>query len=240
MRLHRKAQRGMTLIEMVFAMAIFAIFFTMMLTFISRLSEGAATEEMISDLDREADRVVFQLASVLRSARIPGDAPDDWVQDLENDPTTIKFFVPVDADGDGDDLDPNLDVEWGAIREDLNSGQYLDAAGDRYYTVYLFSQTGTYAETTRNLDLNRDGDATDTYRVGRLIKRYPACSLAAQRDFILTSDIVLLGDFDGDGTEDPLFELNGSRITIDLHVCRTDVQEPLVRRITTDVDMRNM
>lgn len=264
--------KGMTLTEVIFAMAIFSVTIVAMLLFFSSLAESVKLEEQISDLDRNADRVVEKMSEELRGAFIPGDAPADWVTPLNAGAAEVTYLVAVDHDGDGDELDANLDPEWGCVREDYSPGEFLDlshltnpsATTNRFYQRFRFVQTQTFSESLSRADLNSDGDMNDTFAVGRIEKVYfgGTCNNAGSvhngvttaTSFTneLTGNIVVQGldsngdgdpdliDLDNDGNTDPIFSLNGTQLNINLYVTKPDDKTPVLRRITSSVELRNM
>jgi type II secretory pathway pseudopilin PulG len=252
--------KGMTLVEVTFAMTIFAIMIVAMMTYIASVSEGVAAVEQTSDIERDGNRVLEKMCEMLRGAFVPGDAPADWVSPLNSGADSISFLVPVDHDGDGDTIDSDLEGEWGAIRyEQYTPGQFLDlshttnpnSSTNRFYTTFSFVQSSTFSESSRNIDMNLDGDTSDTFRIGHIEKSYPSgvCSNAGSTHNgtsapawtnEIVGNIIIVGDFDNDGSEDPIFALTGSRLTITLNVCDVDEVTPILRTLVGTVELRNM
>ncbi|MHC4872351.1 MAG: PulJ/GspJ family protein [Planctomycetota bacterium] len=264
-------QKAMSLVEVIIAMAVFAVVTIAMLTFFANFADNVKTEEQIADLDRTADRAVDKMSQELRGAFIPGDAPADWVTPLNAGAADISYLVAVDHDNDNDELDANLAAEWGCIREDYSPGEFLDLSRltdpnnptDRFYQQYRFVENGTFDEAAQRADINNDGDSTDTFALGYIEKRYLSGSCtnagsvhngvnAPEVLVRLTGDIVIQGqdtngdgdpdliDLDNDGDTDPIFSLNGTQLTINLFVTKMNEKIPVIRRVTSTVELRNM
>jgi prepilin-type N-terminal cleavage/methylation domain-containing protein len=255
----RRRRDGMTLVEVVIAMAILAVFMIGMMGYMTTLTDSTGVQQQAATVLQTADKAVLEMTGPLRMGFIPGTSPD-WRTAVNGGSNTVRFVVPVDPDGDGDDLDDDLQVVWGSMRPDAVPGHVaLETGGalEEFYNAYTFVQAADldgnpvfFQESTRGLDLNNDGDATDSYRVGHLELHYVGGTVSDSDsphngetfdtlEVRITPDIVLFGDLDGDGSDEPIFTLNGSELTVDLYMCRVNEDVPLLQRVTTTLDLRN-
>ncbi len=245
-------ERGMTLVEVLIASAILTVFLVGMMGFMGTLSDSTSLHRVRADLLTQGDRVLNTMTETLRSSFIPGTSPNDWQTSLNAGDTQVRFVLPLDFDGDGDVVDAALDPEWGVYREDVTPYSYVlfDPAAASPAQRYYFQSSRTYSESAANVDLNRDGDTNDSFQIGSIILEYPSGSYTPVGGSTPSSiaagtvrqigDIVISGDMDGDGVIDPIFLLNGSRLTINLWLTNLDMEEPPVQQVTTDIDLRNM
>lgn len=246
-----RQERGLTLIEIAIASTIIGILIVGMMTFMSTLSDSTTRHRLSAAMMRNADSAIKQMTGELRSGFVPGDSPNDWQTALNAGDDEIRYVQPLDFDQDGDEVDVNLNTEWGIAREDTTPASYIQFDPDANSPAlrYVFVQDRTFSESARGTDINLDGDTADTYDVGALVWRIPAgtwtyfgggTTAPGDLDIRITGDIVLVGDFDDDGDADPIFQLNGSRLTIDLWVGDVEAEEPVLQHAVTTVDMRNM
>lgn len=239
-----RGQRGFTMLEMMIATAILTIIIVATLTTMSSMSTSVQIETMVAQTEQKGNKALEMMAEALRSANIVG-------LPLVGS-GTMRFMVPVDHDGDGDALDGNLDIEWGAQREEVDlAGKTVEILAAT--TIFRYIPTGSFSEAGR-IDLNRDGDTADTFDVGRIEKVYeggtttaypgvPAVTYSQIVVEIVDSVVRLQGqdvaDIDGDDQLDPMFWQDGSTIRIILFLAKTSETEPLMVKLTTSVELRN-
>ena len=120
------------------------------------------------------------------------------------DGTGFVFQVPTDPNGGTNFLDGGQ-VTWGATV----AGQ---ASLDGCSTLF-FQPNAQLTEVEARTDLNRDGDLTDTYDLGKIVMRtwnqadpaQPVIETGLCPDIVLQEQCNWGGDLDGDGFDDPMF-----------------------------------
>ncbi|MGH8191292.1 MAG: PulJ/GspJ family protein [Rhodanobacteraceae bacterium] len=226
-------KRGLTLIELMIAVAILAVLFALVYDSLVHLSTGMSGEIASSVLNQQTERGLDRMMQTLRSAKFQNLA-DTGGQQLE-------FYVPVDPDQDGDSLDSKLNIEW---------GQSGSPTGDKLNAVMAirFVKTSTYSEASHNYDLNRDGNKTESFDIGHLEQDYySGATVTGTPTYIrsITPDIVIqktgqtVADLNGDGTTDPIFLQNGNKLQIRLYVTNTLEESPRFQLFETSVPLRN-
>lgn len=255
--------RGMTLMEIMLANAIFSTVIIGALVFMLSISQSSSVEYQALTLEQDANRVLEEMAHTLRAAKVTarGTEPDDL--DPENgkmEAGQLCFQVPVDHDEDGDttsvDATGQLVPEWGAKREDRFPSDYVDG-----FIVYRFNGTRVFQEASRNIDLNRDGDTTDEFDIGHMEIEYtdggthlgiapPANSVSVNMmsgNAIVRVRDQVIGDIDGDGGDDPMFAINpqgnlaksGTVLTITVFTSKPEERIPLLLKTVTSIELRN-
>lgn len=246
---------GFTLIEMMMVTAIMSV----ILFAVSVVMNTASTELAVSmpetDLQKNSQRVVMQMAEALAEAsagRLNVAAGTDWV--------AVTFKVPVDPDAaGGDPLNDDYTVCWGARWGDS------EAPGGR--NAFVWQKTGAVDEATEipgglNININTEAagtdatrDMTDVFHLGRLVFIYdpdasfPPTLNGDETVHRLTGDWVVQtgdagsfgGDIDGDENADPLFVVSGGTVEINvwgLHVIKHEKTAVLVNS-KTRVKVRN-
>jgi len=122
-------------------------------------------------------------------------------QSVIADSTRIRFRVPVDADGDGNCLDSTGTPQYGA---DGHVG---------WMREYALIKKTSLSEPADNMDYNGDGDKADLFDLccinrnvydaeGNMVKSVPLTG-----ETIITTSPTGGGDIDGDGVNDPIFQL---------------------------------
>jgi type II secretory pathway pseudopilin PulG len=247
----------MTLLEILVATAVLAVVVISTMAFMVTFRDSTAQHSASTNLIAKTDSAISQMGRELRSSFLYAD----WHTALNAGDTVVPFVRAIDLDQDGDTVDDQLDPEWAVVREDAGVVAYLPSAASTDPSAqFAFVQDvdgggapRQFDESVRNIDLNRDGDISDTFQIGHIELQYPAgtydllgggvTNLPAWNHPI-TGDIVVIdnadGDFDDDGDADPIFQLNGSALRIDLWVAQTEMAQPVVQEVTTTIDLRNV
>ena len=226
------SRRGISLLEMMIAVALLAVLFAAVFASLHQMSRAMSGEIASTVLNQETVRGLERMTEKLRPSRIQNLADAGG--------PNLEFFLPVDADQDGDTLDANLKIEWGQRGP---QGVKLNAV-----SVIRFVKSSTYSEAAQKYDLNRDGDKSDNFDIGRLEEAlYPGATLTGTPTMTrpITPDIVVqmtgnaLADLNGDGVSDPLFHDDGGRLRIRLFVTRIDESNPRFQLFETSVALYN-
>ncbi|MCX7805191.1 MAG: prepilin-type N-terminal cleavage/methylation domain-containing protein [Planctomycetota bacterium] len=168
--------RGITLVEMMVAVAVFAVVVAMALE-MSLLASRATTDTVNrSVLEGEAEQTAVRLIESLSACTKLWSYTDTHF---------VVFSVPVDNDANGTVLDkgnmstgllPN--IEWGAAAEDLSApipgGEIVYFFGGQGATDPETGQLGTFrtiVESVERMDINGDGDMNDSFDVGTICRR---------------------------------------------------------------------
>ncbi|MEW6358746.1 MAG: hypothetical protein AB1696_20590 [Planctomycetota bacterium] len=135
-----------------------------------------------------------EMTRQIRESRIFGMAADgSW----------IRLQVPVDHDSDGDALDEDRNIEWGAA-ERLN--WFLEYA---YHTeAGLGAGEGTFEERKAGgmgIDLNGDGDKNDVIEFGCVVENIKDENGVIVSSRQITPRCIVL-DMDGDGVREAMFQ----------------------------------
>lgn len=259
--IRHSTMRGMTLLEVLVANAIFTMVIVLALGFMLHMTNAVDVEYQALTLEQDANNVLDEMVQRLRSARLTPRTG----KPLDLDPTDtapweasqICFQMPVDHDDDNDIMKVNAsnetEIEWGSVRDDVVPSDYLDGR-----MAYQFTKDREFNEADRRYDLNRDGDMTDQFDIGHIEIEYPEDYLGTHDGVepdasgriairMMSGNSVVrvrnteVGDIDGDGADDPMFELdaNGSVLTITIFTSRPEAKTPIMVRAMTKIDMRN-
>jgi len=188
----RRDETGFTMLELLIAGAVLAILILMVFGIVSS-SAGVHDWGMVTLRSQStASNLIGMVCTELSRARLLS-------VEVGEAQCRISFQVPVDWDGDGDLLDSNGELEWGA----------LDQLG--WTCTLTFEQARTVSEVVDNEDYNHDGDRVDVFALGHLSKKYTDPSGAVQHTIDIMPDMIVVrydhlgGDVDGDGVDDPMF-----------------------------------
>lgn len=118
---------------------------------------------------------------------------------LSVSPILVHYHVPVDAEGDGNVLDQGGVVQMGA-----------NGVRDQSIVLY-YVQERLFSEAAEKMDLNRDGDLSDVFSVGRLERNLQDETGLNIETRVIAKEVVLSSptpgvDIDGDGQADPVFQ----------------------------------
>lgn len=240
--------RRFTLLEIAIVVAIFGVITLLIFGFSETMVSSSNTVSTRAALSAKTDEVHHAICEELRQAELIY-IESELGQDLNGDSDTndiircstdgvaalsatpalrstgareITYRLPVDHDGDGDFLDDEGRVTFGATHptagDQLSSNlaadptRYLANTNYTYRLRFVENPANQYSEAATGVDLNNDGDLTDTFDVGHLEKTIRGNGGGVADQVIqLTADVVLLvdgsvvGDVDGDGNDDPLF-----------------------------------
>jgi len=116
--------RGFTLVELMVTMLIFSIIIATMFGVLSVGRQSWYTGSTQVDLQQETRKAMGRMVKELRKTG------SDHVT-IDNGGARITFQVPVDWDSDGDVVDNNGDVEWGAEANLDGSLQYYLNSSNR-------------------------------------------------------------------------------------------------------------
>ena len=169
-------ERGVTLVEMMVAVAVFAIVVAMALE-MSLIASRATTDTVNrSVLEGEAESAAVRLVESLSACT------KLWSY---SDTHFVVFSVPVDNDSNGTVLDKGdmstgllPTIEWGAAADDLPApipgGEIVYFFGGAGATDPETGQMGTFrtiVESVENVDINGDGDMNDSFDMGTIYRR---------------------------------------------------------------------
>lgn len=223
----RRGEGGYTAFELVIVIAIFGL---VLFALGGLLNTGGASANFLAATATHQGRcraMVEKVSRELMTARLVAlaDSPDE---------PRLDFQTPVDWDADGDQLDPDMLIEWGVDEE---AGAVLGA-----FAVLSFVPYDRADEIADRIDYNDDGDQLDVFRVGRLVRRTAGGLRTAFGDLnLLVNDADPQGDVDGDGNPDPMFTFDGTQtVGIQIFALNTDVAgEPRFERFQTQLTLRN-
>jgi len=238
------------------------IVFAATLPMLSSIASTTQIQQSVTQRHLETTEMVWKVLNTLQEAKVfpMDDAGQDWVQ----------FVVPVDPDGDGDVLDGDLNIEFGALREDTAPYHFLDGSYDdpdsveTFTITYRFASAGVYySEPAHSVDRNGDGDTEDVFHLGHIEAVYSTgtaldedgnpVQTVSERVEKLTRDVILYlpdqpdGDVDGELndagelTDDPLFRLAGTVLHVNM-IVEVDLDEGNTTfvKVPAAIDLRNM
>jgi len=214
-------ESGFTLVEVVIATAIVLIIVSVAYPGFKTATDTMATSGRRDRMERQGDRALRLVTQALRSGWIidvaaSGQAPALTIRSVRGEVNLDEF----EAEGD---------VPW--------------ATGER---TIRFRQVETLVELDLKADLNRDGDWSDTFALGCLESVEtvdgdevvtPITGSAARVILALPN---YAGDLDGDGVDDPLFDIDGRTLDISIRqVTRTEAGQLLQATIRGRIHLRN-
>ncbi|HLG42330.1 MAG TPA: prepilin-type N-terminal cleavage/methylation domain-containing protein [Planctomycetota bacterium] len=237
----RRPSSGFTLIEVSLAMALLLIVVLLAYRLLFTVQDSTDRTSINAYLHNQGRIVSEALIREIHESRIVSVAS-------QNDSMVIQ--VPVDYDGDGDVLDGAGLVEYG-FRDPANA----QAPRLSWTATYSTVVDETHSEAALRIDINKDGDKTDTFVSCRL-ERVVRDGGGVERDrLILARDIYLIdsprdADLNGDGTADPLFKLvdasgaevaaSGTKMILDLWVGhKAPGPEYFLHNAPVEVKLRN-
>jgi len=208
MRPDRRA--GFSLLELMVVIVCFAIVATLVISVVLGASRSASIQTGVDVADRNLARVVDDLRSRLRSARMESlaEAPDM---------PGLSYRLPAETD----DIDDDGEVQWGPLRR------------------LQFEMVEAIDEASHGTDLNGDGDRTDRFLRCQLIESIDDGDprVISGSSFVLDATSPY-GDIDGDGQPDPPFTPADGGLRIVLwSLIRADVTG--LRSAHAEITLRN-
>ncbi|MEW6026136.1 MAG: type II secretion system protein [Planctomycetota bacterium] len=194
-----KMENGFTLLELIIVMSILIVMIggAMYVIFSGQeaFDEGSITSFLESQAARLIDAVKDDIAECLV---ITGTS----VPTTSNNYASLTIKVPVLVSG----------AYWNTATGAVNWGAY-DSSGNpqpNWYIKYSFSYTKTLSEAADGLDYNKDGDLTDSFDIGEMVKDVYNTTDVLQYSVKLCNDIMTVAtnrylDVDGNGDNDPIF-----------------------------------
>lgn len=205
-----RRERGITLLEVVVAIAIAGTVLSLAVPVFVSSSRTAGVQTSLGVAEASAARLVSLLRSDLRAARVVGCATSP-------DLPAISYRMPLTGDG----TDADGAILWGPLRKiEFETVEEID-------------------EGDRDIDLNGDGDRSDRFLRCRLREAVEGeDSRAVSGAHFVLNAAAPHGDIDGDGLADPTFTPVPGGIRIVLwSLIRADVTG--LRRTQIDITMRN-
>jgi prepilin-type N-terminal cleavage/methylation domain-containing protein len=158
------------------------------------------------------------------------------------DGTGFSYRLPTDPNG-GTDVLQGDGIRWGAV-----AGGAPTLTG---WAALVFVPVSIVSEDEIHVDLDHDGDETDTFEVGQIRARAwdtanpatPASDIGLGPPVILQELCGHGHDLDGDGYDDPIFLWNPieGRLHVRLFVLgRSKGEVPAVRKVETTLFLRNV
>jgi type II secretory pathway pseudopilin PulG len=201
---------AVTLIEILLAVFIAAAILALVIPIFVGTSRNASIQTGVDIADRAASRVLNELRSEMRAARVVEMTGG-------TDLPAITYRLPEAGSG----LDVDGAVAWGPRR------------------TLAFEVVATLDEGDRGIDYNGDGDRTDRFfrcQLRETVDGGASRAVSASR-FILNADAPH-GDVDGDGEADaPFVRVTGGLRIVLWALIREDVSG--LRRARMEVTMRN-
>jgi len=140
-------------------------------------------------LQEAANRVMSQIVRMIKESRVVS---------VGGDGMEITLQVPVDHDADGDVIDGSWNVEYGTK---WGGADHLDGT-----CKIIFEVMGNSSESALDSDLNQDGDQADNFTSGRVHIRCYNDTGVLKEERTISGNLIFVGDVDGDGSLEPIFE----------------------------------
>jgi hypothetical protein len=216
---------------MMVAVGILSLVLLMAFATLKSTTDVSTMEYTRNEMDRTGAKALETICAELKESSVLGVAGDG---------TVLIFQVPADLDGNGTVLDKTGECEFG-----INDGGIPATGAINFQFVQNASNmTGeTISEPNLRRDLNGDGDMTDVFDRGRILRTtsLPGAKISTVSGFYVVQPSGNWGgDIDGDGNADPLFRMSGKRVWVDLWMIATDQSgmQHLVR-CQSSVQLRN-
>lgn len=195
--------RGMTLSEVVVALGSGTVMLGALLALTTSVRSASVDIQSALGVVQRGVDVLAELRRDLGRAQIVAIAPDG---------SQLSYRLPVVDDDSGAFLDAAGDVLWG-----INDG---DGAHLGEFGVISFTTDRIRYETVEGIDINGDGDQSDSFEEGflrRVSSTGAPMGCPSLRVLLVNGDYS--GDVDGDGTGDPLFSMVGDTV-VEIRVAR--------------------
>lgn len=221
------SEAGFTFLEAIIVVVIFSALVVSIYETVS-VGQSASTEL--------TGRAQFESNARESAQRLQREFYRARVVSLEAPPAApaITYQLPVDPDGDGDYTDEFEQIEWGSPEPGV------DQLGGQ---VRIEWRVGLQvSESADEADYNLDGDRTDAFQIGRLVR-----VSAGGQELVIGPGALMAsapnpgGDLTGDAVADPLFAWDGSILAIDMYFLNDDEKRggPEMFRQLTRVTPRN-
>ncbi|MEM7164131.1 MAG: prepilin-type N-terminal cleavage/methylation domain-containing protein [Planctomycetota bacterium] len=223
-----RREAGFTLFELMIALVILIVisgaltmvFMSSKELFVYANQRGELVERSRRAIDRlESDLMMARIVSVqgdnslapeftyVLPVDIGEDANGNGVLDVGEDENASGALDTAD----GDFYDQSANIQWGCLEAGIGR---LDTPTNPHRITVRFQQTDTYDEATEGIDLNRDGDTTDTYARGFLQQTTTDGEVhRIGGDSVILAQPQFDGDRNNDGNPDPLFAIGGESFT---------------------------
>jgi prepilin-type N-terminal cleavage/methylation domain-containing protein len=191
--MENKSSAGFTLLEVIIVMFILTIMLGGAMYIILSGQDTFDEGSMTSFLESQASR----LMDVLKDDISEGLIITASVPAIANSYASLTLQVPVLVGGS----------YWNPVTGAVNWG----AEGNQdWYITYAFSYVRTISEAADGLDYNRDGDISDSFDIGDLVKEIYNPGGVLQQSVKLCSDIMTVAgtryaDINNDGNQDRIF-----------------------------------
>ena len=188
----RKGERGITVVELAFAMASSVVI--VLATVGVSQSVSSSSTELVTGFEslRGNLEAIDKLRVHLARSKIV---------EIGDHGTSITFALPIRGKEDNSILAEDGEIRWGI-------SDRMGIRKDGYCKV-VFKPKKKLIEGEIDKDLNGDGDKEDVFHVGRLkLVTDESDELGLKEIVVVLAGANMGGDVDGDGVDDPLFSIN--------------------------------
>jgi hypothetical protein len=215
----RRAERGLTLVDIAISTAILVIIVGVAYPGFKIANDTISTSGVRDRLERSGDRILKSILTEARSGKITAiteDAPNP--QMVVRQPQTGLDLADIDVEGG---------VPWSDV--------------DR---VTRYREMETIKESDARQDLNGDGDRDDVFSLGviEITDEVLGFRPIVSRPVVMRASPSMLGDVNGDGVADPMFEMNAieRRLTAHVYLLGRDANGRYIRtEVQGSVRLRN-
>jgi len=194
----RSKERGVTLVDISIATVITVIIVGVAYPGFMVANNTISQSGQKTRLEGAADRIKKALVSQFRTGQL----------------------IKVEAKG----VPPYIDLH--PPRTGIALDEIADEGSVPWQTVtnrVQYRQTGTLRESVERVDFNRDGDRKDDFAMGVVELVTPEGTRPiTQRGRVILTLPNFDGDLNGDGTEDPLFEIDNRRLMLRMYLVYRD------------------
>ena len=186
----RTKERGVTLVDVSIAVVITVIIVGVAYPGFIVANDTISRSGQKTRLENAADRIKKTLVTEIRTGQLVALAPAGAAPYVDIHPPRTGIALDQIAD--------TGDVPWQTVTHRVQ-----------------YRQTGTLSESAVRLDINHDGDRTDTFALGVIELVTPQGTRPiTQRGRVILGTPNFEGDVDGDGLKDPLFEVQDRKFTM--------------------------
>lgn len=170
MRIRSAAERrksGFTVLELLIASSIFSVMMVSVAALFMSAEQGYEFTLNTYNLETSTAKATEMILEELKSAQILA------IETHDQHRACLIYQVPIDWDDDGDVIDDNGNVEWGATWSDYEPNNPENLL-NHVYVLWLkpeteWSRNYSEAEYAQNIDYNGDGDQYDNFLRGTLV-----------------------------------------------------------------------